>query len=186
MLKNRAVSVVSVVVLLGVVAPAAAQSQSLAEASEQAKQIKHEWPQSSFIGSTLLDPSLLPETPVVPPAAVIPVTPAASAPASPAKDEAYWKDRMRTLTTTRATDQTLLAAIVVREQTLDKQLHRSLDDILAIRDRREKAAVETLWQDAVTEVARLKVAVQTDTRAIADLELEAHRAKVPAGWLVIK
>jgi len=82
----------------------------------------------------------------------------------PAHDEAYWKDRMRRLTTRCADDRTVLATAL--------NVMRGLD--------------QWPWYDAVTELTRWTAAVQTDMRAIVDLELEAHRAGVPPGWLVLE
>lgn len=101
------------------------------------------------------------------------------------KDEAYWKDRMRTLHATLDWTQAFLAAAIIRERALDKRIHRSVDDMLYTRDRLLRAQVDAQWQDAVAEASRLKAAVQNGTKLIADAELEAHRAGVPPGWLVL-
>lgn len=101
------------------------------------------------------------------------------------KDEAYWKGLMRSLRTKLSDDRAFYASAITREQTLSKRLHRSVDDIQYIRDRIVRADVEVQWNDAVTEVSRLKALVANDQRAIDTAELDAHAAGVPPGWLVV-
>jgi hypothetical protein len=101
------------------------------------------------------------------------------------KDEAYWRGRMRDLTTRLDNDRTVLAAVLALERTLDRQLHRNADDVLYIRDRIQRGVVENQWQEAVIEVTRLRADVTNGTRAKANLELEAHAAGIPPGWLVL-
>jgi hypothetical protein len=103
-----------------------------------------------------------------------------------AKDETYWRTRMRELTTRLHDDENYLLAAETSERALNVQAHRGIEDFAAIRDRRQLAVVENQWQDSVKEVARLKAAVKNDTRAKADFELEAHRAGVPPGWLILE
>jgi cytochrome c5 len=102
------------------------------------------------------------------------------------KDETYWRTRMRELTTRLHDDENYLLAAETSERALNVQAHRGIEDFAAIRDRRQLAVVENQWQDSVKEVARLKAAVKNDTRAKADFELEAHRAGVPPGWLILE
>jgi hypothetical protein len=101
-------------------------------------------------------------------------------------DASLWKTRMRVLRTQIDNDRGFLAAVVTREHTLDLEVHRDVTHVNAIRDRQQLAVLTSSWQDAVTEVSRLKVLVQNDTRAIANLELEAHRVGLPPGWLVLE
>jgi hypothetical protein len=102
------------------------------------------------------------------------------------KDEAYWKGRMRAVVTKLADDTAFLAAAVTNEAALNLRANRGIEDFAAIRDRRQLAVVENQWQESIKEVSRLKALVANDTRAKADLELEAHRAGVPAGWLILE
>ena len=92
---------------------------------------------------------------------------------------------MRDLTTQIDNNKTFLAAATARERTLNAQAHRSVDDILYLRDRIQRGVLEDQWQAAATEIMRLNATVQNDTRARANLELEAHAAGVPPGWLVL-
>jgi hypothetical protein len=99
------------------------------------------------------------------------------------KDEAYWKDRMRAARFTLDADRTFLGAAITRESELAKRLNRNTEDALYVRDRRVRTEIEAQWQAAVTEVSRLKAAVDVGRLAIASLEDEARRANVPPGWL---
>ena len=105
-------------------------------------------------------------------------------PTSAPKDETYWRGRMRSLYETLDRDQAFLVAVSVREQVLDKRLHRDVDDVLYIRDRDLRAMVESDWTQAAAEVGRLKAAVENDQRALSTAEEEARRADVPPGWLI--
>lgn len=100
------------------------------------------------------------------------------------KDETYWRDRMRSLYEGLDRDQAFLMAVSVREQVLDKRLHRDVDDVLYIRDLNLRATVESDWTQAVAEVGRLKAAVENDKRALSTVEDEARRADVPPSWLI--
>ena len=100
------------------------------------------------------------------------------------KDETYWRDRMRPLYERLDGDQAFLVAVSVREQVLDKRLHRDVDDVLYIRDLNLRATVESDWTQAVAEVGRLKAAVENDKRALSTAEEEARRADVPPSWLI--
>jgi hypothetical protein len=105
-------------------------------------------------------------------------------PTSAPKDETYWRDRMRSLYERLDGDEAFLVAVSVREQVLDKRLHRDVDDVLYLRDRNLRATVESDWTQAVAEVGRLKAAVENDKGALSAAQEEARRADVPPSWLV--
>ena len=109
---------------------------------------------------------------------------ASAIPTSAPKDETYWRDRMRSLYEGLDRDQAFLVAVSVREQVLDKRLHRDVDDVLYIGDRDLRAMVESDWTQAAAEVGRLKAAVENDKRALSTAEEEARRADVPPSWLI--
>lgn len=183
----------AVAVALVVTAPLAAQDSPLAAAAKKAKEDRAKgmgWP--------------APVAPAEIATGQKPVEPAAAEPSSTAatttttatsttttststtKDEPYWKGRMRAVTTKLRDDQNQLDAAIAVEQSLNTQVHRPLDSNDAIRDKRQFAVVENQWQDAVKDVSRLKALVKSDTQAKADFELEAHKAGVPPGWLVLE
>jgi len=183
-------------VFLALVSVPVISAQTLAEASAKAKADRakgQQWPASANT------------VPVFDPAAAAAVgtptgdvtvasgvaletikTTATSTTTTTVKDETYWKTRMRGVVTKLADDQAYLAAAVTNERTRNTEVHRNIDDIQAISNRRQLAVAEGQWRDAVAEVSRLKALVANDTRAKADLELEAHRAGVPPGWLILE
>ncbi len=99
------------------------------------------------------------------------------------QDEQYWKARMRVLQTALDNDRTFLTAAKKRLTDLDRQVHRSVDDVLYVRDGLRRATLDGDYQAAVTESSRYTAAVTKRTRAIGVAEEEAHHANVPPGWL---
>lgn len=92
------------------------------------------------------------------------------------KDEAYWKRRMQNLQTALDADTIHLAAMESRV----KSLSADFDNSLSISQR---AVLRREYEDAITEVTRLKASVMIDRRAVGTCEEEARRAGVPPGWL---
>jgi hypothetical protein len=171
MLNPRAFTVLAALLVFVGVRPAAAQFHlvpesapvpSLAAAAKEAIRLRQDAGSSGHASPlyTLVGPPRAARE-----RAVVPVSTPADVPVRPqfpTFDRPFWQDRMRLLQTQRANDQTVLATASV--------IWRGLD--------------QGPWYDAVTDLTRSTAAVQTDTRAIGDLELEAHRAGVPPGWLV--
>ena len=56
-------------------------------------------------------------------------------------------------------------------------------DFAARDDPAQRAVINTNRQKAIAELDRLKLAVLNGKKALADLQEEARRAGVPAGWL---
>jgi hypothetical protein len=183
-------SLLLVAVLALVSLPAGAQS--LAEAAAKAKVEREKgqgWPAPvppKEIAPGAAAVESLPEPAPAAGALTTTATTATTATTTTVKDEAYWKGRMRAVVTKLADDTAFLAAAVTNEAALNLRANRGIEDFAAIRDRRQLAVVENQWQESIKEVSRLKALVSNDTRAKADLELEAHRAGVPAGWLVLE
>lgn len=92
------------------------------------------------------------------------------------KDQKYWSERMKALTTQVDRDQTYADALQTRVNTLTA-------DFAARDDPAQRAAIGNNRQKAIDELGRLKKAIQDEKKAIADLEDEARRASVPPGWL---
>ncbi len=158
-----------------IVAPTSGHGQTLGEAAAQAAAIHHEWAASA---NTIprFDPAAQPAPVMISPAEELSPVPAIAA---AQHDEPYWKDRMRALRVQLGNDQTYQAAAKVRIASLQVDLSRT-------RTLLEEVTVKKTLLEAQTELSRLTAAVTNDTRAVADLEIEAHRASVPPGWLVIK
>ena len=96
--------------------------------------------------------------------------------AEPAKDQAYWGDRVKGLRGQLDRDQTLADA-------MQSRINALTTDFVNRDDPAQRAVIERDRQKAVGELDRLKKAVVDDQKAIADLEEEARRAGVPPGWL---
>jgi hypothetical protein len=92
------------------------------------------------------------------------------------RDDKAWRDRMARLRTQLDRDRTFAEALQTRINTLTF-------DFINRDDPAQRAVIETDRQKAIDELARVKKAVLDGTKAIVDLEEEARRAGVPAGWL---
>jgi hypothetical protein len=94
----------------------------------------------------------------------------------PAKDQAYWSSRLKTLRDKLERDSTYADAIQTRVNSLTA-------DFVNRDDPAQRAALERDRQKALSELARLKQDMANGKKAIADLQEEARRAGVPPGWL---
>lgn len=92
------------------------------------------------------------------------------------KDEAYWSKRMAALREQLERDQTYLAAIQNRIDSLTT-------DFVNRDDPAQRGQIGNDRDKAMAELERLRKAVEADRRAIPELEEEARREGVPAGWL---
>jgi hypothetical protein len=92
------------------------------------------------------------------------------------KDQAYWSGRMKGLVTQLERDQAFAEA-------LQSRINALTADFSARDDPAQRAAIGRDRQKALDELARLKTTIETDKKAVADLQEEARRAGVPPGWL---
>jgi hypothetical protein len=92
------------------------------------------------------------------------------------KDQAYWSGRMKGLTDQLQHDETFAEALQSRVNGLTA-------DFSARDDPAQRAVIGKDRQKALDDLARLKKAIDSDKKAVADLEEEARRAGVPPGWL---
>jgi len=92
------------------------------------------------------------------------------------KDKAYWAARMKTLQDQVDQNQTYVDAIQTRINALTT-------DFVNRDDPAQRGVIDRDRQKAIAELARLKKAIIDGKKAIADLEEEARRAGIPAGWL---
>jgi hypothetical protein len=92
------------------------------------------------------------------------------------KDQAYWSGRMKGLVTQLERDQAFAEA-------LQSRINALTADFSARDDPAQRAAIGRDRQKALDELARLKTTIETDKKAVADLQDEARRAGVPPGWL---
>lgn len=92
------------------------------------------------------------------------------------KDQAYWAKRLTDLREQLDRDQTFADALQSRINVLTMDFINRDDPV-------QRDQIERDRTRAIVELERLKKTVEDDKKAIADLEEEARRAGVPAGWL---
>lgn len=93
-----------------------------------------------------------------------------------ARDQAYWSGRMKDLSAQLERDETYADALQTRINALTA-------DFAARDNPVQREQIGRDRQKALGELDRLKKTIQTDKKAIADLQEEARRAAVPPGWL---
>lgn len=92
------------------------------------------------------------------------------------RDQAYWSGRMTTLRETVARNQTYADA-------LQSRINALTTDFVNRDDPLQRAAIASDRDRAVAELERLRKQLVADEQAISDVQSEARRAGVPAGWL---
>jgi hypothetical protein len=121
-----------------------------------------------------------PATAAVPDAAAKAASPQGAKPAAPAveaaKDEKYWRDRLAAARDALARSQTFADA-------LQSQINGLYTEFVNMSDPAQRALIEQKRLGALAELDRVKADIPRHTKAIADVEAEARRANVPAGWL---
>lgn len=180
----------------GVLVPALASAQSLGDvAKKETERRQVAKPASKVITNTDL-PNVPP--PSSPPPAPAPVSvtasdvstggtatvdgkpgdkDAADKDAKPdAKDQKYWSNRMKTLQDDQSRDK-LFA------DSLQSRINGLTADFVNRDDPYQRAKIAKDRDDATKELDRVKKAIVDRTKSMSDLEDEARRAGVPAGWL---
>jgi hypothetical protein len=92
------------------------------------------------------------------------------------KDEAYWRGRMKAEREAKARAESFAEALQSRINALST-------DFVNRDDPAQRNAIAGDRQKALDELARVKKEVAEHTKAIEDLQTEARREGVPAGWL---
>jgi hypothetical protein len=92
------------------------------------------------------------------------------------KDQAYWSGRKKDLQTKLDSDQTLADALQSRINALNTDFVNRDDPV-------QRAGIDRDRQKANSELDRLKKSVQDGKKALSDLDEEARKSGVPAGWL---
>jgi hypothetical protein len=158
-----------------------AQSQSLADVARKEEDRRKNVKEPSKVYTNKDLGTLPPGTPAPPPP--VPAPPAAAvketekpADKEPPKDQAYWAGRMNELRAQLQRDETYVAALQTRVNSLSA-------DFVNRDDPAQRAVIAADRQKAVAELERLKTQIETTKKALADLEEEARRAGVPPGWL---
>jgi hypothetical protein len=166
-----------------------AGAQGLADVAraEEARRKAIKAPKKVYTNDNLrgVDGGEAPEPPAPPPptassAATKPAPtttkPESSAAADHAKDEKYWRDRITGVRAELKRSQAFYDA-------LQSQINGLYTEFVNMADPAQRAVIEQKRLAAIAEQDRLKTEIARLTKAIADIEDEARRASVPAGWL---
>ena len=94
----------------------------------------------------------------------------------PKKTEAYWKDRLAKARADLDRAKTFADA-------LQSRINALTTDFAARSDPAQRAQIGNDRQKALAELDRVKKEIETNTKAIADIQEEARKAGVPAGWV---
>jgi hypothetical protein len=96
--------------------------------------------------------------------------------AEPAKDQKYWVGKKKALDDALDRDSGYAEALQVRINALTADFVNRDDPV-------QKSKIEQDRIKALAELDRLKKAIESDKKALADLQDEARKAGVPAGWV---
>jgi hypothetical protein len=175
--------------LLAAAAPLTAQNLADVARAEEARRKAVKGQAKVYTNDTLrgADGGQAPSAP--PPAGV--TTPAPGAAAKPveaagtkpavsaadaSKDEKYWHDRVVGVREALTRSQTFADA-------LQSQISGLYTEFVNMSDPAQRAVIEQKRLAAIAEQDRVKADIARHTKALADIEDEARRANVPAGWL---
>lgn len=178
--------IVVALVLAGAAQPARAQSLADVAKKEEDRRKAMKGKEAGIKTYTNKDLGSVPAPASPPPEAAKPATAPADAAKEvkaeepkqdePKKDQAYWAGRMKDARDQLDRDQTYAEA-------LQSRINALTNDFSARDDPFQRAKIGTDRQKAIAELDRLKKSIEDGKKAIADLEEEARRAGVPAGWL---
>jgi hypothetical protein len=94
----------------------------------------------------------------------------------PVKDQKYWSTRRKDLQAKLERDKVLADA-------MQSRINGLTADFAARSDPAQRAVIEANRNRALSELDALQKSIKDDQKALADLDEEARRASVPAGWL---
>jgi hypothetical protein len=178
-----------VAVLLAAATPVAAQNLADVARAEEArrKAVKGEvkvYTNDTLRGADGGDPPAAPAPPAAAPAPSStekPAAPGTNKPAAPSaaeslKDEKFWRDRLAAARDGLTRSQTFADA-------LQSQINGLYTEFVNMSDPAQRALIEQKRLAAIAEQDRVKADIGKQTKALADIEDEARKANVPAGWL---
>jgi hypothetical protein len=94
----------------------------------------------------------------------------------PAKTQAHWTERATTIQQSLSRNKLLLEA-------LQSQVNGLNAEFVNMDDPGQRALLQTRLQRATGELQRVQQDIDKQTKAAADLQEEARKAGVPAGWV---
>jgi len=176
-MRTLLLSATAVVALTGIAA-----AQSLGDVAKQEEARRKA---VASAGKVYTSDSLRPEPSPAAPAAAA-ATSTASAPDKPAdkreasqdakKDEAYWKQRI-------AAERTALSRAQLFAESLQSRINALTNDFSARDDPFQRNQIGQDRQKAIAELDRVHKEIADHTKAITDIQEEARKAGVPAGWV---
>jgi DNA repair exonuclease SbcCD ATPase subunit len=190
-LKTFLSAVVSTAVLAGPAAQLFAQSQSLGDIARQEEERRQTVKEPAKVYTNKDLGNVPPAPPAPPPETLKPPSTSTGEASKQAekdkekgketdktatKDQAYWAGRVKQLQEQLDRDQTYADAMQSRINGLNA-------DFTARDDPAQRTVLDNDRRKALAELDRLKQAIVTDKKAIADLQDEARRTGVPPGWL---
>ena len=177
----------SMVVAMIFCAAATASAQSLADVARQEEARRKG---VAGTGKVYTNEALKPEPPPspgsIPPATPAPATPPAAPgadkPADPAapgatpKTEAEWKKRI-------ADERDALSRAQTFAEALQSRINVLSADFVNVDDPAKRDVVAADRQRALSELDKVKTEIQAHQKKITDIQTEARKAGVPAGWV---
>lgn len=94
----------------------------------------------------------------------------------PTKTEKYWKDRASAI-------QETLSRLKLLQDALQTQVSGLNAEYLSMDDPGHRGLLETRMHRATLELQRVQQDIEKQTKAAADLQEEARKAGIPAGWV---
>lgn len=184
--------VVALLVAVASSAPLAAQAPTLGDVARKEQERRKALPAATkvYTNKDLPKSAIRPEggpqaAPAAEPSSVIPAEGAAKpapaeekqsgAPAA-ASDEAAWKKRIGDVREELRRNEMFAEALQTRINSLSNDV-RSRDDPA------QRGRIAGDRKDAIAELARVKQAIESGKKSMADIEEEARKAGVPPGWL---
>jgi hypothetical protein len=179
-----------VTVLLAAATPAVAQSLADVARAEEARRKTVRGEVKVYTNENLRGadggeppaPQRVPTAPATAPGTTAkPAAPGTNKPAAPSvaeslKDEKFWRDRLTAARDALKRSQTFADA-------LQSQINGLYTEFVNMSDPAQRALIEQKRLAAIAEQDRVKADIGKHTKALADLEDEARKANVPAGWL---
>ena len=173
-------------VSLGLLCPLGAMAQSLADVAraEEARRKSIKQPSTKVYTNddlargrdTTATPAPAPTTPAPAADANAPAADSPATSAEPPKDEKYWRNRITNARNALERSKAFFDA-------LQSQINGLNTEFVNVDDPAQRALVEQKRQGAIAQQDRVKAEIAQQTKAIADIQDEARRASVPAGWL---
>jgi hypothetical protein len=133
-------------------------------------------PSSSSGGTVSPDGAAAPPAPAPSPSAAAPPPSVSSDPAERKKEEAQWRERMKGAKDALERAKTFADALQTKLNALNA-------DFVNRDDPAQRATIAADRDKANAQMAQLKKEIADHTKAIANIQEEARRAGVPAGWV---